>query len=138
MAGFQTVYVVGGEGGFMGSDGVNPVEFMVLVGYSDRMWYEPHYFDRSIWPIGRIQVTIPSGPSDPNGLLDACLAFCPRYFQACPSLPAVDRALAGVERLDFDAEPKLIPQEWAALRDEARPLFDTMNIWRGELRRVHG
>ena len=30
----------------MGADGVNPIEFLVLVGDADRQWLEPQYFDR--------------------------------------------------------------------------------------------
>lgn len=48
MAGYSKLYVVGGLGGFMGADGVNPIDFLVLVGDADRQWFEPHYFDRSL------------------------------------------------------------------------------------------
>jgi hypothetical protein len=51
VAGFSRLYVVGGLGGFQGADGVNPIEFMVLVGDGSRQWLEPHYFDGSITPI---------------------------------------------------------------------------------------
>ena len=56
MAGYSKLYVVGGLGGFNGYDGVNPIEFLVLVGDADRQWLEPHYFDGSIVPIGRLRV----------------------------------------------------------------------------------
>lgn len=55
MAGYSRLYVVGGLGGFMGADGVNPIEFLVLVGNADRQWLEPHYFDRTIKPIGKLR-----------------------------------------------------------------------------------
>ena len=64
MAGYSKFYVVGGEGGFMGSDGVNPIEILILVGDAGRQWLEPHYFDASIRPIGRIQLIVPAGPDD--------------------------------------------------------------------------
>ncbi len=56
MAGYSRLYAVGGLGGFMGADGVNPIEFLILVGDADRQWLEPHYFDRSITPIGRLRM----------------------------------------------------------------------------------
>ena len=76
MAGFFRLYVVGGLGGFMGADGVNPIEFMILAGHSSRQWLEPHY---------------------------------------------------------FNASPREIPAAWARLREEARPIFAGMNIWRADL-----
>ena len=133
MAGYSKLYVVGGLGGFMGADGVNPIEFLVLVGGADRQWLEPHYFDRSIRPIGRVRVIVPAGSDHSDSLLDACIAFCPRYFRSCPSLAEVESALQEADRLDFDAHPQEIPAAWASLRKEARPLFAAMNIWRADL-----
>jgi hypothetical protein len=133
VAGYSKIYVIGGQGGFMGADGVNPIEFLVLVGDADRQWLEPHYFDRSIMPIGRVQVIVPPGADHPDSLLDACIAFCPRHFRSCPSLAEVESALREADRLDFDAHPQGIPAAWANLREEARPLFAAMNIWRADL-----
>ena len=104
----------------MGADGVNPIEFMVLVGDANRQWLEPHYFDRSIKPIGKLRVIVPAGPDHPDSLLDACIAFCPRHFSSCPSLAEVESALRDVERLDFHASPEQIPEAWPRLREEAR------------------
>lgn len=117
----------------MGADGVNPIEFLVLVGDADRQWLEPHNFDSSIKPIGNLRVIIPAGPNHPDSLLDACIAFCPRHFRSCPSLGEVETALRDVERLDFDACPVAIPTAWARLREEARPLFANVSIWRADL-----
>lgn len=133
MAGFSKFYVIGGQGGFMGADGVNPIEFLVLVGEADRQWLEPHYFDTSIDPIGKLRVIIPAGPNQPDSLLDACIAFYPRHFGGCPSLGEVEAALRNAERLDFNADPQGIPPAWARLREEARPLFAEMNIWQADL-----
>jgi hypothetical protein len=133
MAGYSKLYVIGGLGGFMGADGVNPIEFLVLVGGADRQWLEPHYFDPSIRPIGRLRVIVPTGPDHPDALLDACIAFCPRYFRSCPSLTEVESALREADRLDFHARLQEIPAAWSRLRDEARPLLDSMNIWSADL-----
>jgi hypothetical protein len=117
----------------MGTDGVNPIEFLVLVGDSDRQWLEPHYFDRSIKPIGKLKVIVPAGPDHSDSLIDACIAFCPRHFSLCPSLTEVASALRSAERLDFDAQSQDIPLAWAKLREEARPLFGAMSIWQADL-----
>jgi hypothetical protein len=136
MAGYSRFYVVGGLGGFMGADGVNPIEFLVLVGNADRQWLEPHYFDRTIKPIGKLRVIVPAKPDHPDALLDACIAFCPRYFKSCPSLEKVEAALRDAERLDFNANRQAIPEAWFNLREEARPLLATMNIWQADLVRI--
>lgn len=133
VAGYSKLYVIGGQGGFMGADGVNPIEFMVLVGDADRQWLEPHYFDRSIKPIGKLRGIVPAGPDQPDSLLDACIAFCPQRFRSCPSLKEVEMALRDVVRLDFDACPQEIPAAWSRLREEARPLLAAMSIWRADL-----
>lgn len=137
MAGFSKFYVVGGEGGFGGADGVNPIEMLVLVGEGNRQWLEAHYVDTSITPIGQLRTIVPEGPNHPDALLDACIAFCPRYFQPCPSLEAVASALGNREQLDFNARPEDIPAAWATLREEARPLFADMHIWQADLRPLH-
>jgi hypothetical protein len=133
VAGYSKLYVIGSAGGFMGADGVNAIEFLVLVGDAGRQWLEPHYFDTTIEPLGKLRVIIPAGPDHPDSLLDACIAFCPRYFERCASLGEVAAALRDTERLDFDARPQDIPTAWARLRDEARPLFADMGIWRADL-----
>ena len=117
----------------MGADGVNPIEFLVLVGEADRQWLEPHYFDTSITPIGALRVIVPASPNDPDALLDACIAFCPRHFSSCPSLAEVESSLGGVDRLDFHLRPEAVPAAWSALREEARPQFAALNVWQADL-----
>lgn len=127
------MYVIGGLGGFMGADGVNPIELLVLVGDAGRVWFESHYFDVSIAPIGKVRITVPPSPNHPDSLLDACIAFCPGYFRSCPSLPEVETALKEFDRLDFDTSPEVIPVAWIRLREEARPICASMNIWSADL-----
>jgi hypothetical protein len=133
VAGYSKFYVIGGQGGHLGADGVNPIEFLVLVGNADHQWFEPHYFDGSINPIGKLRVIIPAGPDDPNSLLDACIAFCPRHFEGCPSFAKVELALRDKERLDFDSASEEMPKAWITLREEARPLFAKINVWQADL-----
>lgn len=129
MAGYSRMYVLGGAGGFMGSDGVNPIEVLILQGEGSRQWLEPRYLEKPVGPIGSVRSLVPAGPGDPDAVIDACIAFCPDYFRACPSLPEVEKALAKTEQLDFNAYPKRIPAAWARLREEARPIFAELGIW---------
>ena len=132
MAGFSSLYVIGGEGGFAGADGVNPIRLLVLVGDADRQWMEPHYFDTTLKPLGQVRIVVPAGPDNPDSLLDACIAFFPEHFRSCPSLAGVESALRETERLDFDAARHKIPEAWFALREEARPLFQQLPLWRAD------
>lgn len=117
----------------MGADGVNPIELIILVGDSSRQWLEPHYFNRRLRPLGKLRVIVPAGPYHPDALIDACIAFAPHYFRECPSLTSVASEAAEMERLDFDARPREIPAAWGQLREEARPIFASMGIWRADL-----
>ena len=70
-----------------------------------------------------------------DAILDACLAFAPAYFGQCPSLKAVRKelnAMDDMEQLDFDQGQHRLPASWATLREEARPLFWQMNVWRAD------
>jgi hypothetical protein len=136
MAGFSKIYCIGGLGGFQGADGINPIELQILVGDADRQWLEPHYFDKSIRPLGSVNAIVPEGPDDPNALLDACLAFYPRHFRKCPLVEQVAPLLIDIDRLDFHFGRKQIPSQWDVLRREARPFFEQLNIWEAKLTRV--
>lgn len=136
MAGYSKIYCVGGEGGFLGADGINPIDFQILVGDADRQWLEVHYFNRDIKPIGRARVIIPAGPDHPDSLIDACLVFFPEYFESCPSLAKVVKTLGNVSRIDFHLGGE--PSGWAQLREEARPLFKYLVIYKADLQKVNG
>lgn len=136
MAGYSKIYCIGGEGGFLGADGMNPIDFQILVGDGDRQWLEVRYFNRDIKPIGRVRVIIPAGPDHPNSLIDACLAFFPEYFESCPSLAQVIEALGNVSRIDFDLDGE--PFGWSQLREEAKPLFKYLVIYKADLQKING
>ncbi|HEX7377046.1 MAG TPA: hypothetical protein VF278_08035 [Pirellulales bacterium] len=134
MAGFSKLYAIGGLGGFQGYDGINPIELQILVGDADRQWLEPYYVNRKIRPLGSLRAIVPQGPDHPNALLDACLAFYPKHFDGCSTIMTVASKLQGTTKLDFDADPKAVPEEWDLLRKEAEPLFEALNIFEAELR----
>jgi hypothetical protein len=136
MAGYSALYCIGGLGGYGGADGINPIQMQIWVGVAHRLWFEAHYFDSSIKPIGKIKVIVPDGPDDPNALIDACLAFYPRAFAQCASMAAVQSKLAQAEQLDFDTGRNEIPQEWHQLRSEAREPFRQLHIFEAELRMI--
>ena len=136
MAGYSRLYCIGGLGGFGGADGINPIELQIWVGNSSRQWFEAHYIDNDIRPIGKIKAIVPEGPDHPNALLDACLAFYPRAFAQCASMAAVQSKLARAESLDFDMGKSEIPQEWHQLRSEALGPFRELHIFEAELKMI--
>ena len=133
MAGYSRIYCIGGLGGFQGADGINPIKLQIWVGDSDRQWLEPHYVDTNIRPLGAVKCLIPEGPDHPHALIDACIAFYPKCFRECATLPVVESLLRDVERLDFDLGEDDIPKEWQQLRREAWPLFRKLDIFEGRL-----
>mgnify|MGYP006095621229 CR=1 FL=1 len=135
MAGYSTIYCIGGLGGFQGADGMNPIHFQILQGEGERRWLEPHYFDKTITPIGRISVIIPESPELKDAIIDACVAFAPKFFEKCPTLEQVRKECSSMTRLDFcESEKKEIPDSWYALREEARPIVEKeLNIVRARM-----
>ena len=134
MAGYSRIYCIGGLGGFIGADGINPILFQVLVGDGSRQWLEALYVKRNIKRLGRVKKIIPERPDDVSALLDACIAFYPEHFKGCPSLAKVEKELGQAEMLDFDASKSKIPRSWSILRKEAEPFYKQLNIWFAELR----
>lgn len=132
MAGYSKIYCVGDDGW----DGINPIYFQILVGDADRQWMESCYFDRRITPLARIKVIIPAGPNHPDALIDACLAFCPKSFESCPSLVHVSEVLENKTRIDFHLDGE--PVGWGQLREEARPFFRKITIYEAELKKIQG
>ena len=100
----------------------NPHGILMAIFREDggRISYGPHYLDKSIKPIGKINVTIPNSPEDPNQLLDALIAFAPKFFDNCPSLEGVKNQLVNEKSLDFHLREDDIPENWNELRKEAR------------------
>ncbi len=133
LSGYSRIYVIGSQDGFMGADGVNPIDFLVLVGDADCQWLEPRHFNCSIEPLGKLRVIISAGPNYRDSLLDACMMFCPRYLRKCLSLHKVKPGLQDAEQFDFNARPQEIPTGWARLRDEARPTLAEMGVWQADL-----
>ena len=130
MAGYSEMYVLGGQGGFMGADGVNPIEMLVLVGNADRMWLEPHYFDPALGEGSGVRAGRPQRPQGPKyaGGHPDCLRSVAIHL-----MPRVRFRRRGVskpwDRIDFDQSPESIPAGWEQLREQARPIADALNIW---------
>ena len=137
MAGYSKLYCIGGEGGFLGSDGVNPIFVQIWQGEGSRQWMEAHYFDERFQPLGDVKIIIPPGPDMADNLLDACIVFFPEQFKDCPSFAKVEKQLKGVDRIDFDFGEN-IPKGWNKLREEAREFYKELIVYKAELIPLHG
>ena len=144
MARYGELYVIGGPvagvetpvkgwAKSVGSKGVSPILFQILVGGADRQWFEVQYFDKSIKPLANLKRVIPERPDHEDALLDCCIAFYPKYFERCPSFATVPKKVKGFRRLDFYRGMEEVPEEWAALREEARSFFKDLYIWEAKL-----
>jgi len=96
------------------------ISLVILRGDGGRIWYESSGPKKSI---GHVKIIIPRGPYDSNQILDALIAFGPKYFQDCKSLEIVKKKLKNVKRLDFDLHLDEIPTEWESLREEAQKVL---------------
>lgn len=104
---------------------ISPGDLILAIfrGDGGRIWYESHSLSEKVSPLGNITRIVPSGPEDPNQLLDALITFAPDYFDSCPSMKTVKEKLQGISFLDFDSGDG-IPSEWEQLRSEVRKVLN--------------
>lgn len=136
MAGYSKIYCIGGLGGFIGTDGINPLRLQIWQGEGNRQWFECHYLTSEDKPLGKLQRIIPMRPDEPNGLLDACIAFFPAAFKDCPSFNLVANELSEETVLDFNLANDAIPKHWVKLRSEALGPFRQLHIYEAELKKI--
>lgn len=128
MSDFNPVYVVIDPDSAAGDSRFRRASFAILVGHSDTAFLRPGAPKDAFHPLGDLRVVIPERPDFDAALLDGLLAFWPQRFNSCPSLAAVEARLRRATRLDFHNHPERIPAEWKALRAEARPIFERLEI----------
>lgn len=125
MSGYSKIYFICE---WTGEGAIPDFNFQIWQGEGNRQWLEPKYFDGRLSPIGNINVLIPKGPEDENALIDACIAFAPQLFEKCKTLDKVRTKLRNADRLDFDLNQEFIPEEWKKLREEARKIYNNLNL----------
>lgn len=116
-------------------DGINGITMELWRGVSSRMWFEAaRGFKRRAQ---RVEVIVPKGPNDPDMLLDAAMAFCPKVFQDVPGYTRMYESLEPRSYLDFDMDEG-VPADWAAIRELARPVFRQLTIYEAYIRPLQG
>ena len=133
MAGFYKIYMVGGSGGFLGTDGINPIALQILIGTSSREWLEPNYFDKELSSISGITHMVPKGPTDNENIIDGLIIFAPQLFEkSCDLLKDayIHFDKLGKKRIDMSEDQ---PAFWNDLVCEAKPTFENLKLYRANI-----
>ena len=133
MAGFYKIYMVGGSGGFMGADGINPIALQILIGTSSREWLEPNYFDKDLSSISGITRMVPKSPTNDENIIDGLIIFAPQLFEeSCDLLKDAHMYFdkLGKKRIDMS---KHEPAFWNDLVIQAKPKFENLKLFRANI-----
>ena len=133
MAGFYKLYMVGGSGGFLGADGINPIGLQILVGTSSREWLEANYFDKKLNSISGITHMVPKSPTSDENIIDGLIIFAPQLFEeSCDLLKDAHMYFdkLGKKRIDMS---KHEPAFWNDLVIQAKPKFENLKLFRANI-----
>jgi len=133
MAGFIKIYMVGGSGGFLGSDGINPIALQVLIGTSSREWLEPNYFDKNFSSLSGITHMVPKSPTNDENIIDGLIIFAPQLFEeSCDLLKDAQMHFdkLGKKRIDMSKDQ---PTFWDDLVSQAKPKFKNLKLYRANI-----
>ena len=129
MAGFSKIYIIGGSGGFLGSDGVNPIILQILVGSSDGQWLEAKYFDSKFKSLAGITNVIPRKSVNDENILEGLLIFAPwLFFEDCSLMKNLENHFEKLKRKNIDLF-KDVPSFWDELIEQAVPVFENINLF---------
>ena len=134
MAGFHKIYMIGGQGGFLGSDGINPIGFQILVGNADREWLEVKYFDEHFQSIAGITHMVPLRPINDENIINGIIMFGPQLFmQDCDLLKDAFKHFKdlGKKKIDMGIDQ---PDFWNELVDQAQSKFQNINLYSADIK----
>ena len=133
MAGFIKIYMVGGSGGFLGSDGINPIALQVLIGTSSREWLEPNYFDKNFSSLSGITHMVPKSPTNDENIIDGLIIFAPQLFEeSCDLLKDAQMHFDKLDKKRIDMS-KDQPTFWDDLVSQAKPKFKNLKLYRANI-----
>ena len=100
-------------------------------GEGSRRWFEGVYPMSDSQSLCGVRTMVPRGPDDPNQLLDATILFLPDNYRECESFEGVvqEIELGKIDFFDFNLGSEKLPKNWEKLREEARPIFDKLNLY---------
>jgi hypothetical protein len=136
MAGYERIYLFGGVGGYMGADGMNPIAMQIWVGWSDRKWLEAHYFVDDLEAIGGIKAIIPKQHDEELNLLEASIIFGPQfYIMKCDLMEITMKYFSALNKTKIDLADDA-PEFWDDVVKQARPVFNTLNVFQADLKEI--
>lgn len=101
----------------------------IFRGDGSRISLKVFYLAEELKSIDR-DIVIPSGPDDPDMILDATIWFFPQWFRSCKNYAKVAKEIGDKRFLDLDFN---MPSNWKELRKESRQLFAKLEVQRGML-----
>jgi len=128
MAGFSRAVYIGSPGGYLGADGLNPIDLEILIGDGNRQWFEAVYHNKSIKPKGKQKTIVPFYPDSIDSLIDAIIIFYPSLFDSSPIIKEAYNQLSDIQFIDF-ANEKIIPANWIDIRNEARKYISDLTVY---------
>ena len=136
MAGYERIYLFGGLGGYMGADGMNPIAMQIWVGWSDRKWLEAHYFVDDLEAIGGIKAIIPKQHDEELNLLEASIIFGPQFYtMKCDLMEITMKYFSALNKTKIDLAEDA-PEFWDDVVKQARPVFNTLNVFQADLKEI--
>jgi hypothetical protein len=134
MAGFSKIYIIGGSGGFLGSDGVNPIIVQILVGRSDGEWLEVNYLDPKYDSLCGIKKIIPRKAVDDDTILEGLLIFTPWLFiEKCDLMINLKNYFKKLGRKNINLH-KDVPSFWDDLLIQAEPIFKEIKLFSADIK----
>ena len=134
MAGFSKIYIIGGSGGFLGSDGVNPIIVQILVGGSDGEWLEVNYLDSKYDSLCGIKKIIPRKTVNDDTILEGLLVFTPWLFsEKCDLMNNLKDYFKKLGRKNINLH-KDAPSFWDDLLIQAEPIFRETKLFSADIK----
>ena len=110
---YSKVYAVGEpvENEFFGND-LSP-KFIILQQEGNRLSLQFLSLYDKVKPISKLRTIVPESPDSAYSILDASIAFYPKFFKGCKTLMNVKELLKNTTFLDLDRK---MPEGWKELR----------------------
>ena len=136
MAGYVRIYLFGGVGGDLGAEGMNPIAMQIWVGWSDRKWLEAHYFVDDLEAIGGIKAIIPKQHDEELNLLESSIIFGPQFYtMKCDLMEITMKYFSALNKTKIDLAEDA-PEFWDDVVKQARPVFNTLNVFQADLKEI--
>lgn len=122
MSGISAYYYIGNAGGFLGSDGLNGIDFTIAVWEADRRTLTVDYQSDRYVPLSQnLRSFVPAGPCDSEQARRAMLLFASNLFAECPSYQMVKDECGLIESMDFSTG-RNVPPHFNDLLEESKQI----------------